>query len=642
MFETRKHITVKDVSFDMILVEGGKFCIGNKEMELEDFYMAEIPVTQELYMAVMGPAHTGSHNMMPDNFDYLDPNRYLMGYNVLRRDETTEEYRKRLDREWREKTDREDKERDRIRKLAASLPVNNISWLDCIEFINKLNSLTGLNFALPSFEQWYFAASGGIASRGYRFAGSNDANEVGHFNKLSKEAPVQGIYIMTGVRKKTSKRKPATCWFEKPKHYRPNELGIYDMSGLVYEWLDTPDKIIGGEFDTDPETVTRNRNYGYTNYSLAFGFRSQVNSCVYHSGNSNPKEGICPHELIGLRLILAKQKKQYAIPQEPRICSIVTESERKMINIISSNPELGAIRNVIADKFVKEPTIRCREERFGFSRFNGNVYRVFVCPQNINGFDGHCFENYFSRRAFISHCKQLFVDFLGSLIEQGFDLLINDELGLNLSDDSRFSAVRYDFTEYKFRGRDNDLSKSLSGNEFFTNNSTAIKVEPLQSLFGGWNGKDYNIIQSSDLIFIDVLDTVIVKRHKDISEEVLFSIGNSVKPKKRALRLSLSCFCDFNGGENDFAGVYYGDFQSKGIVRFMREALVNNHLRINDEDFDNSIRVNRLFCKRSKGGLYQYDYPEPSGMFAIQDERFYILPQMVYDEWRQSLKRLKQ
>lgn len=630
MFETRKHITVKDVSFDMILVEGGKFCIGNKEVELEDFYMAEIPVTQELYKAVMGPAHTGSHNMMPDNFDYLDPKSSYLRDNVLRLKETIDEYRDRLDREWIEKCKREEKERERIRNLAASLPVNNISWLECIDFINKLNSMTGLNFALPSFEQWYFAASGGVESRGYEFAGSNDANEIGHFSKLSKAAPVQGIYIMTDECAKKPVRRPATCWYEKPKHYRSNELGIYDMSGLVYEWLDTPDKIIGGCFYTEPESVSRNQNFGYTNYSLIFDHDGYI--------YIDFMKGIKRQGLIGFRLILAKNKKQYEIPQEPRNKIVVSDLERKLINLISSNREFGAVRTVIAHKFVKKRTIQTRNlpfDPYDFGRFMGSIYRVFVCPQNLNGFVGHCFENYFSRREFVAHCKKLFVEFLVSLHEQGFDILIRDELGLNFSEDSRFSVVRYDFSDYKFRRKnDIELMKTLSECVFFTNTPEVIKVEPYQSSFG-WNGKDYIISKSSNLIFIDVHETTSIKNYQDIDKEQLFSTWNSIKPKNQCLRLSLSCFCDFNGDKNDCEG-----FDGERIIRFMREG-VNNARRLNEEDFDNSAQFNRLFCKQGKGGLYEYHYPESSGIYAIQDDRFFILSQMVYDEWRQSLKESK-
>ena len=142
MFEQRKSITVNDVTFNMILVEGDKFCIGEREYEVDDFYMAEFPVTQELYMAVMGSAHTGSYNMMPDNFDYLDPKRFSIYGNIINRNESVEEYKKRLDKELQEKLNREGKERDRIRKLSASLPVNNVSWIEAINFIKKLTSFT--------------------------------------------------------------------------------------------------------------------------------------------------------------------------------------------------------------------------------------------------------------------------------------------------------------------------------------------------------------------------------------------------------------------------------------------------------------------------------------------------------------------
>lgn len=65
MFERKKTITVNGVSFNMILVEGDKFHIGTEEHEVDDFYMAEFPVTQELFMAVLGTAKSGSYNMMP-------------------------------------------------------------------------------------------------------------------------------------------------------------------------------------------------------------------------------------------------------------------------------------------------------------------------------------------------------------------------------------------------------------------------------------------------------------------------------------------------------------------------------------------------------------------------------------------------
>lgn len=93
-----------------------------------------------------------------------------------------------------------------------NLPVENISWNDCQEFIRKLNSLTGKNFRLPTEAEWEFAARGGNNSRGYKYSGSNDVGSVAWHdgNSGSKTHPVG--------------------------QKSPNELELYDMSGNVREW----------------------------------------------------------------------------------------------------------------------------------------------------------------------------------------------------------------------------------------------------------------------------------------------------------------------------------------------------------------------------------------------------------------------
>lgn len=637
MFEKKKTITVKGVTFDMILVEGDKFRIGNKEHELCDFYMAEIPVTQELYMAVLGSAHTGSYNMMPENFDYLHPK--ILSY--LHINESFDEYQKRRDIERAEKLERERIETERIRKLSASLPVNNIAWFEAIEFINKLNQLTGLNFALPSFEQWYFAASGGTESHGYNFAGSDDANEVGHFHTLSTKTYSTGLYVMSEGNKSNAPRKAASVWYNPPRRYKPNELGLYDMSGLVNEWLDEAGMMIGGEYNSNPDYVSKEHNYGYTKFGVekkqSFSLKKSLTqrNIITAVVSDNTSYHVSVGSLYGFRLILCNHSKEYNIPKTPFVKIDVSSDEKRLIKQMVIQSEFGILRSIICKKYIKYTKF---EEVSAYSNFQGNIYNVFACPQGISDFSGNCFNVYNSRRKFLSHCKDVFLKLIKSLVEEGYNLLIHDDLDLKLTDTGIFTELSISLNGWHFPPKNQNWINTLSTYSFVTNNPSILTIKSLPSLRENSKMSDFRYITlASNTIFIDVRDTFTAKRNQPISDSWIYLLEHD-NTNKVVLRLTLNAFCDFNGSENDFNGCKYSDtFQSKGIVMFMRECVAKYNKRINDELFDNSERVNRLFCKRNKGGLFEYNYPTPSGEHVILDERFFVLPHLVYDEWHQTL-----
>lgn len=141
---------IKGVRFRMMPVKGGSFrcllgesmasdCLQRvfREEDIEDFYMCQTEVTQDLWKAVTGK----------------NPSRWKRG--------------------------------------GGSMPVENVSWEDCQKFIDKINKLTGLEFRLPTESEWEYAARGGDRSRGYLYAGGNDMYDFA-FNIREERYEPQG------------------------------------------------------------------------------------------------------------------------------------------------------------------------------------------------------------------------------------------------------------------------------------------------------------------------------------------------------------------------------------------------------------------------------------------------------------------
>lgn len=142
----------------------------------------------------------------------------------------------------------------------ANKPVEQVSWNDCQEFIKKLNLLTGLQFRLPTEAEWEYAARGGNKSKGYKYSGSNNIGDVAWYCDNSSSTTHQ-----VGTK-------------------QPNELGIYDMSGNVYEWCS--DWYSGSYYSSSPSTNPTGPSTGSGRVSRGGGWGNLAQYCRVSIRNS--------------------------------------------------------------------------------------------------------------------------------------------------------------------------------------------------------------------------------------------------------------------------------------------------------------------------------------------------------------------
>ena len=239
--EERGKFNVGGVEFKMVNVEGGTFMMGAQnidltfpnydgearddespvhEVELSDYYIGETLVTQALWKAVMGNNPSGFTG--DDDF-----------------------------------------------------PVERVSWYDIVKrFIPALNKKTGRTFRLPTEAEWEYAARGGNKSKGHKYSGSDEIDEVAWYyrNSGGETHPVKGK--------------------------KANELGLYDISGNVWEWCSD----WFGEYSSGAQTNPQGPDEVSRRVLRGGSFGSKASGCrVSFRFNYTPNSRSC---YFGFRLVL--------------------------------------------------------------------------------------------------------------------------------------------------------------------------------------------------------------------------------------------------------------------------------------------------------------------------------------------------
>ncbi len=159
-------------------------------------------------------------------------------------------------------------------KDCEECPVENVSWNDVQEYIQKLNAQTGKKYRLPTESEWEYAAKGGKSSIGFTYSGSNEMNAV--------------VWNTENCGGKT----------HKVGGKQANELGIYDMTGNVWEWCsDWYDK-----YNSFKETNPTGASLGQYRVERGGSWNSYAEDCrAAYRDRRTPDKG---YDNGGLRLVL--------------------------------------------------------------------------------------------------------------------------------------------------------------------------------------------------------------------------------------------------------------------------------------------------------------------------------------------------
>ena len=242
---TYETFNVNGVSFDMAEVEGGTFTMGATEEQGSDVSDNEKPAHQ----VMLSPYYIGKTEVTQELWEaVMGSNPSFFSGNKNR-------------------------------------PVENVSWDDCQVFINKLNGLTGKSFRLPTEAEWEYAARGGKKSKGYKYSGSNTIDDVAWYDTNS-----------AGTTHPVSSK-------------APNELGLYDMSGNVWEWCS--DWYGKSYYEESPEPNPIGPEIGTLRVKRGGDWYFSANKCRVSYRNSNSQHYQTSEN--GLRLVLDMPKETFSV-----------------------------------------------------------------------------------------------------------------------------------------------------------------------------------------------------------------------------------------------------------------------------------------------------------------------------------------
>ena len=232
----RRMIHVSNTFFEMCFVEGGTFMMGSDASDaqadeqpvhsvtLSDYYIGQTEVTQHLWQAVMGSGNNPSATK------------------------------------------------------GNNLPVTNITWDEAQTFVERLSELTGLRFRLPTEAEWEYAARGGQKSKGYTYAGSDNADSVAwHIWNTTKLQAVGQLL--------------------------PNELGIFDMTGNVWEYCSDYYAPYEASAQVNPQGPASSVSGNHVTRGGGWRQNSGFDTSLGYCRVANRAE-LSPSDIVGLRIVL--------------------------------------------------------------------------------------------------------------------------------------------------------------------------------------------------------------------------------------------------------------------------------------------------------------------------------------------------